>query len=295
MLCPQSDLHYSGSVAMQTLDPSPVSNPSSSAETLPPTVKPIEAQKLDVLRVPSWSSEAWLLHGFSTRGSCLNLGYTSSDSAAQVSRNRGRYLDAVAAGGGRAACGLVTLNQMHSALTRRVGRPDVTDRASMWGDGLMTDESGVLLGIQTADCLPVLVADKRRRTVAAFHAGWRGTLKGVVERGVASMREEFGSAPENLIAAIGPGIGSCCFAVGMEVRELFTARFAYAEELFIAGEKPRMDLVEANRRQLLAAGLSAESIVAMHECTSCRTDRFFSYRAEAGKTGRMMALIGIAP
>ena len=165
----------------------------------------------------------------------------------------------------------------------------------MWGDGLMTDEPGVLLGIQTADCLPVLIADTKRRAVAAFHAGWRGTLKGVVEQGVGSMREEFGSDPKDLMAAIGPGIGSCCFAVGAEVRKLFAARFSYAEELFIAGEALRMDLVEANRRQLLAAGLSPETIFAMRECTSCRTDRYFSYRAEGGKTGRMMAVIGIAP
>jgi len=197
--------------------------------------------------------------------------------------------------GGRAKCGLVTLKQMHSALARKVGQAELAERASLWGDGLMTDESGVLLGIQTADCLPVLVADKRRRAVAAFHAGWRGTLKGIVQHGVKSMRREFESQPEDLTAAIGPGIGSCCFAVGVEVRDLFAARFSYAEELFINGEKPHLDLVEANRRQLLAAGLSPDAIFTSNECTSCRTDRFFSYRAERAKTGRMMAVIGIAP
>lgn len=278
---------------MQALNPSPYT--SSRTEAPLSEAHLIDEQKPEILRVPSWTSERWLLHGFSTRGVDLNLAYSSSGSAERVSRNRSRYFDAIAPSGSAASCGLVTLKQMHSSITRRVGRADVAERASMWGDGLMTDEPGVLLGIQTADCLPVLIADTKRRAVAAFHAGWRGTLKGVVEQGVGSMREEFGSDPKDLMAAIGPGIGSCCFAVGAEVRKLFAARFSYAEELFIAGEALRMDLVEANRRQLLAAGLSPETIFAMRECTSCRTDRYFSYRAEGGKTGRMMAVIGIAP
>ena len=226
----------------------------------------------------------------------LNLGYTSNDSYEAVSINRRRFLGAVAPStmAARPECGLVTLKQMHSALARRVGWADVADRASLWGDGLMTDDPGVLLGIQTADCLPVLVADKRRRAVAAFHAGWRGTLKGIVQNGVRSMRCEFGSATTDLIAAIGPGIGSCCFAIGAEVRDLYAARFPYAAELFTAREKLYLDLVEANRRQLLEAGLAQEAIFSSNDCTSCQTDRFFSYRAEQGKTGRMMAVIGIA-
>jgi YfiH family protein len=189
---------------------------------------------------------------------------------------------------------MVTLKQMHSALVRRVGRAEIAERASLWGDGLVTNEPGVLLGIQTADCLPILIADRERKAVGAFHAGWRGTLKGIVERGVAAMGREFGSAPGDLIAAIGPGIGPCCFAVGAEVRDLFRARYAYADELFSAGPKLALDLVEANRRQLLTAGLSPKSIVTLNACTSCRTDEFFSYRAERGKTGRLMAVIGIA-
>jgi polyphenol oxidase len=264
-----------------------------------------------VLRVPHWAGEDreldWLAHGFSTRlggvseingapssGTDLNLGYNSRDPAETVELNRERFLGSIVpvtlASTKR---GLVTLKQMHSNLVRRVGRTDIADRASLWGDGLLTNEPGVLLGIQTADCLPVLVADRRLRAVAAFHAGWRGTLKGIVERGVASMGREFGSQPADLLAAIGPGIGQCCFAVGAEVRELFSARYSYAEELFTSTEKLRLDLVEANRRQLLAAGLAPNAIFKFNECTSCRTDVFFSYRAERGKTGRMLAVIGI--
>jgi polyphenol oxidase len=266
----------------------------------------------EVLGVSQWAEFDWLRHGFSTRrGNGLNiasdgqntrefnLGYTAEERPEVVLHNRRLLLEAVsplpALDGSDSQCSLVTLRQMHSALVRRAGKADATERASMWGDGLISDEPGVFLGIQTADCLPVLMADTRHHAVAAYHAGWRGTLKGIVERGVESMRVEFGSKPKDLTAAIGPGIGSCCFFVGSEVRDLFRARFAYADELFTAAESGlRLDLVEANRRQLLDAGLSPEKIFALNECTSCQTDRFFSYRAERGKTGRMMAVIGIA-
>ena len=169
----------------------------------------------------------------------LNLGFTSRDTPEAVGLNRERFLALLCRPPqpARLPWGLVTLKQMHSGLARRVGRAEIAERASLWGDGLLTDEPGVLLGIQTADCLPVLIADRTRQAVAAFHAGWRGTLKGIVERGVASMRREFGSQPADLIAAIGPGIGQCCFAVGAEVRELFGARYSYAERAFYRHEK----------------------------------------------------------
>lgn len=183
----------------------------------------------------------------------------------------------------------------------------------------MTNEPGVLLAIQTADCIPVLIADRKKRAVAGFHAGWRGTLKRIVESGVGRMRLEFDSRPKDLIAAIGPGIGQCCYAVGEEVLDEFESQFRYAGELFrevydsdpvkekypllfITARAPghsnlgpslHLDLVEANRRQLLDAGLSPDAISVVGECTSCRTDRYFSYRAEQGFTGRMFSVIGI--
>ena len=100
------------------------------------------------------------------------------------------------------------------------------------GDGLMTDVPGVLLGVGTADCVPVLVVDVEKRVVAAFHAGWRGTVARIVERGVAMMRREYGSRVEDLVAAVGPSIGACCYTVGEEVRSEFGGQFGYAEELF---------------------------------------------------------------
>ncbi|WP_114210702.1 peptidoglycan editing factor PgeF [Acidisarcina polymorpha] len=268
----------------------------------------------EILRVVGWESLHWLRHGFSTRSGGvsrllpekpdtgeLNLGFTASDNAAAVIENRNLFSRALllSSGHGSAAAipdkpfGMVTLKQMHSSLVRRVAALDAADRAVLWGDGLITREPGLLLGIQTADCLPVLVVDRKQHAVGAFHAGWRGTLKGIVERGIREMGTEFGSVPEDLTAAIGPGIGKCCFQVGAEVKRHFAAKFSYAEALFSWSDGLKLDLVEANRQQLLAAGVRAEEIHNLTECTRCRTDRFFSYRAEHGTTGRMMAAIGM--
>ena len=242
----------------------------------------------------------------------MNLGLTEADEAANVLENR-RLLMAAAGAEGRT---LITLKQIHSNLTRRVTRADA-DRP-MRADGLMTDDPGVMLGIQTADCVPVVVRDARTGAVAAFHAGWRGTLKRIVEGGIGKMRLEFGSSPEDLEAAIGPAIGACCYAVGEEVKSEFLSQFSYAPELFSEiydsdpvkekypllfltarapghskmGPNLHLDLIEANRRQLIDAGLRAESIATAYRCTNCEPEMFFSYRAEHGFCGRMMGVIG---
>jgi polyphenol oxidase len=292
-----------------------------------------------VVRATSWSVEkhanlSWLIHGFSTRvgGKTvvyrpaetekrdLNLGFTDSDDRQIVIANRKTFVSAVSAG--REILGLVTLRQIHSSLIRRVDAKDVhaySETAVLKGDGLMTDSPGVLLGIQTADCVPVLLADRKRRAVAAFHAGWRGTLARIVENGVGRMQLEFGSRPKDLIAAVGPAIGQCCYAVGEEVQQEFDSQFTYASELFrevydsdrvrnkypmlfltarapghsAIGPAMHLDLAEANRRQLLAAGVKDSSVFMTGQCTGCHTDRFFSHRVERGFTGRMMSVIGI--
>jgi YfiH family protein len=173
----------------------------------------------------------------------------------------------------------------------------------------------------TADCLPIILADRKRRAVGVFHAGWRGTVKRIVEKGVGEMRKHFGSDPRNLLAAIGPGVQKCCYDVGEEVRTKFETQFAYASSLFrevkesdpvrekypllfLTARAPGhselpvkifLDLVEANRRQLLDAGLLAKNIDATAPCTACHTEQLFSFRAEKGVTGRMMAVAGIKP
>ena len=168
----------------------------------------------------------------------------------------------------------------------------------------MTSLPGVMLGVGTADCVPVLVADVKKRAVAAFHAGWRGTVARIVELGIAKMTQEYDSQAEDLIAAIGPSIGTCCYAVGEEVRTAFSSQFDYADELFVSDRKAspsiRVDLWKANQRQLLTAGVEPSKITLIGECTACSRDqqgrrRYFSHRAEHGVAGRMLNVVGVVP
>lgn len=267
----------------------------------------------------------WLVHGFSTRpggfsrafgGHDLSLGFTKHDSRAAVEKNRAVFLRSLGLERRTNAWRLVTLRQIHSDLIHRVDHPP---EAPIAGDGLVTNTPGLLLAVQTADCLPVILVDRKKCAVGAFHAGWRGTANRIVEKGVGEIRRWFGTKPSDLLAAIGPGIHACCYEVGEEVRDKFDSQFAYAEKLFRVtkesdeirerypllfltarapghSELPKkvfLDLVEANRRQLLAAGVPASNIFACDLCTSCRTDLLFSHRAENGVTGRMMAVVGI--
>lgn len=285
--------------------------------------------KLNFLRATHLSKFPWLVHGFSTRQggfsrvygkAALNLGFTRDDSKAAVERNRAAFLDALGAKSETNRDShrwpLVALRQVHSDIIRVV---DSLPESLLVGDGLITNTPGLLLGIQTADCLPIILVDPKRRAVGVFHAGWRGTVKRIVEKGVGEMHRWFGSRPADLKAAIGPGIHGCCYEVGAEVREKFESQFAYAGKLFreveesdpvrekypmlfltarapghsVLPKKIFLDLVEANRQQLLAVGVTAKSIEASPLCTTCRTDLLFSYRAEKGKTGRTMGVVGI--
>ncbi len=237
-----------------------------------------------VVKIAEWAVYPWLRHGFSTRTGGvsevygpkeLNLGLTKDDDEAAVWRNRELVVEAV---GGEGP--LVTVRQVHGVEVLVAGEGPLV------GDGLMTGDRGLVLGMMTADCVPVLVADVKKRVVAAFHAGWRGTAGGIVELGIGRMREEFGCEVEDLVAAVGPSIGVCCYKVGEELKEIF------AEELF---RGDFLDLWEANRRQLLGAGVKSVSVVG--ECTACaRVEgrrKYFSHRAENGFTGRQMGVIGM--
>jgi YfiH family protein len=280
--------------------------------------------KLKILQTPHLQKLPWLIHGFSTRqggysrtygGHALNLGFTKTDSRAAVERNRAALLAKLGAGG-RRPWPLVTLRQVHSDVVHAITAPS---DEPLVGDGLITNVPGIVLAVQTADCLPVILVDPRKRAVGVFHAGWRGTVKRIVEKGVGVMRLHFGSRPGDLEAAIGPGVCNCCYTVGEEVREKFFSQFPYADRLFheikesdpvrekypmlfLTARAPGhstlpvnifLDLVEANRRQLLDAGISARRIEATQLCTACNTDLLFSHRAERGITGRLMGVAGI--
>ncbi len=260
-----------------------------------------------ILRVPEWTQRfPWLWHGFSTRAGGvssvygaaegrsgeLNLGYTTEDDPERVCENRLRLVEWVS---GSRATPLVVLRQIHSGTSVALRSEEPLWKEPPQADGILSDRPGVLLAVQTADCIPVLVADPERRVVATFHAGWRGTVQRIVEEGIARMQAEYGCAPEQLVAAIGPGIGGCCYAVGEELRTRFTAQFLYADVLFRSSAEGELflELREANRRQLLDAGVRADQIEVAGGCTQCDAQRFFSYRGQMCRTGRMMSVIGI--
>ena len=231
-------------------------------------------------------------------------------------RNRTIFLQGLGAVRNQKPWPLVTLRQIHSDLIHCVsGPPD----EPLVGDGLITNAPEILIAIQTADCLPVILVDTKNRAVGVFHAGWRGTIKRIVEKGMGEMRRCFGTRPRDIKAAIGPGIHGCCYEVGPEVREQFESQFDYGTELFREvkesdpvrekypllfltarapghSELPKkifLDLVEANRRQLIEIGVSPRKISASPLCTACLPDMLFSHRAEKGVTGRLMGAAGI--
>jgi len=277
------------------------------------------------LQAPALKRLPWLVHGFSTRpggvstaygGKSLNIGFTKDDSREAVERNRKLFLSAAGAETKGKPWPLITLRQIHSDLIHVVRSAAPGPLA---GDGMVTNVRGIALGILVADCFPVLLVDRKNKAVGAFHCGWRPTAKRMVEKGLGVMRHEYGTRPEDVYAAIGPGIQNCCYEVGEELREQFESQFAYAGELFHTVQesdpvrekypllfmnmrapghgdlctKLHLDLREANRRQLLALGVPEQNIAALENCTACDRRKFFSHRAEKGRTGRMMAVIGM--
>jgi polyphenol oxidase len=279
------------------------------------------ASGLQVLEAPALARLDWLTHGFSTRvGGAgehgLNLGFTERDSRERVFDNRARFFRAIGAARMRA----VTLRQIHSDIVHRVDAPQTGPVQAPKGDALFTRARGVLLVVQTADCVPILLADPKRRAVAAIHSGWRGTLRRIVTKTLGRMQMEFGTHPGDVIAAFGPAIGRCCYEVGSDVAHDFHAQFPQARDwfdgpfdAFASGENdpnwlpwltmkppghasasPRvhLDLLAANRAILAAAGVPPRQISASGFCTACHGDLFFSYRRE-GTTGRLMGAIGI--
>jgi YfiH family protein len=293
-------------------------------------------QGLQILESSALGELDWLVHGFSTSPGgespldgkrVLNLGYTDWDDRKRVASNRKKFSVALQAG----EMSLITLRQFHSDVIHiasadfvlSTGNPsngDSTNFAAPRADALITRAPGLLLGVQTADCVPILLADTRNRAVAAIHAGWHGTLARIAVKTLGRMRMEFGTRPSDVVAALGPAIGRCCYQVGSDVARSFAAQLPNAAEWFEGpfdqlayGEDPlwlpwltmmppghvppppraQLDLRASNRWQLVNAGVPEKQIDVSDFCTACRTDLLFSYRREGAKTGRMMSVIGV--
>jgi hypothetical protein len=277
-----------------------------------------KSRGLKILQAPALAKLPWLIHGFSTKPGgvstqdgqkVLNLGFTEWDTKENVLENRRRFQSAL----GATDLKLISLRQIHSDVIHLF---DAAPPALCQGDASITNRPGLLLSVQTADCVPILLVDPKNRAIAAIHAGWRGTLARIVVKAIGQMQMQFKSNPADLLAAIGPSIGGCCYEVGTEVATQFHSQFAEAPEWFDefrTGDEPNpvqwlnmmppghqpppknvlLDLRKANRAQLLAAGIRAPNIFVSDLCTACRRDLLFSYRKEGPASGRLMSVIGI--
>jgi YfiH family protein len=240
----------------------------------------------------------------------LNLSFMDWDTRGNVLKNR-KLLQSAA---GASDLNLIALKQIHSDIIHTFSSKPAEPSK---GDASATNQPGLLLAVQTADCVPILLVDPKKRAVAAIHAGWRGTLARIAQKAVGRLQMEFGSKPGDLLAALGPSIGPCCYEVGAELVTKFTVQFADGDDYFdeaCSGEEPNplqwlnmappghqpppknvhLDLRKANRSQLIAAGLQPKNIFVSDLCTACRTDLLFSYRREGPQSGRLLSIIGIA-
>lgn len=320
----------------------------------------ITRNQLNLIQSAALAQLPWLVHGFSLRyARCgpghnsarrrareFNMGFTANARRSEVEENRRRFVRAV-----DPTAIAASLHQVHSATVwevaraRESGTRDSTERQSTTpmlqyrpagsslavaddsevqhaGDALIASESGILLTIRVADCLPVLIADRRLRVIAAVHAGWRGALARVIGKTAGELHRAFGSRPADLIAVLGPAIGRCCYEVGEEVIDAFRGQFRESDAFFhkpAAETEPQrsdlrytllfhtqappghrrerrglhLDLIAVARAQLREAGLNADAIHAAEYCTCCHPGLFFSHRRDAGRAGRMMAVLGI--
>lgn len=229
----------------------------------------------------------------------LNLSYAVGDDSLVVRDNRGRLCAAL----GIEPSGVVCAEQVHGSEVARVGRADGSrgyrERATAvpGADALVTDEPGLYLWLTFADCVPVLLCDPVRRAIGLAHAGWRGTVGHVARRTVETMAREFSSRPEDMVALVGPAIGGCCYEVGEEVAEAIRAALPgdAAELVRVDGRSHRANLPLANARLIESAGVPVDRVEVAPLCTACRTDLFYSHRAERGRTGRFAAVVGLRP
>lgn len=244
---------------------------------------------IELLRFSLLSAVDGVVHGISTRvggvssGRCesLNVSYNVGDTTENVDENLRRIASAL----GTRRDKLYSAYQVHG---RDVTVVDAESPPRPKCDVLITQSSARMLMLRFADCTPVLIADPKRRAVAAVHAGWRGSAVRAAGAPVEALAAAFGSRPTDLVAGIGPAIGPCCYTVGRDVEEAFKDR----PWLF---EHGKLDLWSANKEALVEAGMPPEQIELSRICTQCESGRFFSHRANAGQpAGRFAAVIGLA-
>jgi YfiH family protein len=210
-----------------------------------------------VLKAPNLTRFDWLIHGFGLRDSAYPPGIT-------------------------------TVKQIHSGLVVEAGGEGAAEAHAPQADAIVTRKADLLIGVRTADCVPILIADERTRAVASIHAGWRGTAQNIAAAAVRELITRYGSRPADLHAAIGPAIGPCCYEVGPEVAGRFVR---WSPELERKTEPASLNLPGINDIQLREAGVG--DVWQAGECTFCAPERFFSFRREKERAGRMLSFIGV--
>ncbi len=226
------------------------------------------------IRAEAWSVFPGLIHGFSRR---LPPSFTPVSVGAAL---------------GVSGCSLQTLTQVHGNTIVSIGGGATTPELE--ADGMLTTEQNVLLGITTADCVPLLLIVPHKRGAGALHAGWRGTQQAIAFRAVERCVEQWGIAPSQLWVALGPSIGGCCYQVGAEIGEPLFARWGDGQPTTWKrqGDTGYLDLRAINRRQLLQAGVPQTQIHDVGPCTFCHAAHFTSYRREGAQAGRQLSVIG---
>jgi YfiH family protein len=222
------------------------------------------------------------VHGFTTRQLAI---------AGGTGRREAEW-HALAATAGVARDSLAAVTQVHGASVVRAHARQSGERPR--ADGLAGDDPHIALTVRVADCVPLLLADARRGVVAAVHAGWRGTAAGIAGAAVSLLARSFGCAPGDMVAALGPSIGACCYTVGPELTDAFRAQGhgSVVDRWFRSGhECLHLDLWAANRDQLVAAGVPGASVFVSGLCTACHPEWFYSYRREGAAAGRLVGFI----
>lgn len=275
--------------------------------TLPKTqtLQPHLSGDLLYYTFPAFDRLDFVRHGFSTRlggvsrgtFASMNLSFTRGDDPAAVTENFRRFCTAIGVEMEKVVVSAQThTDNVYNVTSADCGRGVTRERGYTDIDGLITDEPGVVLCTQYADCVPLFFVDPVRRVVATSHAGWRGTAAGIGAVTVERMVSDYGCRREDILVGIAPSIGKCCFEVDTPVYDAFCKVPVFNEECFTAhpNDKFHIDLWEVNRRHLLNVGVKAENITVTDLCTKCHSDVFWSHRVTGDARGSLAAFIGIS-
>ncbi len=248
------------------------------------------------LKVPQWGNYDGLLHGFMGRRggksvgayATLNVSYRVGDDAKVVSQNVCDIKQEVGIHDGR----IVTMKQVHGDRVIEVNDKNLKEAGE--GDAMVTETSDVFLSVLTADCVPILLVVPKKKIAAVVHAGWRGTLAGLGGMTIRQLKESYDLLANEIEAALGPAIGSCCYEVKDDVTRPLVAQWGHLSEaaLQIREGKSFLDLKGLNQSILQQAGIPKRQIFQLGPCTRCAADEYFSYRREKKETGRQMSFIG---